>query len=162
MEIALYRQIGYRVILTSAVSGLGLAAMKAALQDCVSVLWGKSGVGKTTLLNALDPGLGLRVKQVDNHGEGRHTTTHLEMFELSFGGSVIDTPGQRAFKLWEEIEDYAQLLPEMRAYLGRCKFGLDCTHTREPGCAIKAAVSSGAVSERRYDSFLGMREYFTA
>ena len=159
-EIALYQMIGYRVILTSALSGLGLAEMKAALRDRVSVLWGKSGVGKTTLLNALEPGLGLRVKQVDNHGEGRHTTTHLEMFGLPFGGSVIDTPGQRAFKIWEEIGDYAQLLPEMRAYLGRCKFGLDCTHTREPGCAIKLAVSTGAITSRRYESFLGMKEYF--
>jgi ribosome biogenesis GTPase len=148
------------VILTSAVSGLGVAEVKAALQERVSILWGKSGVGKTTLLNALEPGLGQRVKAVDDHGEGRHTTTHLEMFGLSFGGSVIDTPGQRAFKIWDEIEDYARLLPEMRAYMGRCKFGLDCTHTREPGCAIKAAVSSGAIAARRYESLLGMKEYF--
>jgi ribosome biogenesis GTPase len=160
--MALYRQIGYRVILTSAVSGLGIAELKAALQGRISVLWGKSGVGKTTLLNAIEPGLGLRVKAVNTHNsEGRHSTTHLEMFDLSFGGSVVDTPGQRAFKIWTEIEDYAQLLPEMRGYLGRCKFGLDCTHTREPGCAIKAAVSNGAITSRRYESFLGMKEYFS-
>jgi ribosome biogenesis GTPase len=162
-EIALYRAIGYRVLLTSAVSGLGIAAVQAALQDRVSVLWGKSGVGKTSLLNAIEPELGLRVEEVNAHNsEGRHSTTHLEMFDLAFGGSVIDTPGQRAFKIYAEIDDVAQLLPEMRGYIGRCKFGLDCTHTREPGCAIKAAVSSGAVSQRRYDSFLGMRNYFTA
>ena len=162
-EIELYQQIGYRVILTSAVSGLGIAEATAALQDRVSVLWGKSGVGKTTLLNALEPGLGLRVKEVNDHNsEGRHTTTHLEMFDLPFGGSVIDTPGQRAFKIWDEVEDYAQLLPEMRAHIGRCKFGLDCTHTREPGCAIKAAVSNGTVSQQRYESLLGMRDYFNA
>ena len=161
-EIQLYRQIGYRVVLTSAVSGLGIEKVKATLQGRVSVLWGKSGVGKTTLLNAIEPGLGLRVKAVNTHnGEGRHSTTHLEMFDLSFGGSVVDTPGQRAFKIWTEIEDYAQLLPEMRGYLGRCKFGLDCTHTREPGCAIKAAVSNGAITSRRYESFLGMKEYFS-
>jgi ribosome biogenesis GTPase len=160
-EIALYQQIGYRVLLTSAVSGLGIDEMKAALQDRVSVLWGKSGVGKTSLLNALEPGLGLRVKAVNDHNsEGRHATTHLEMFELPFGGGVIDTPGQRAFKIWNEIDDYAQLLPEMRDYIGRCKFGLDCTHTHEPGCAIKSAVSSGAITSRRYESFLGMKEYF--
>jgi ribosome biogenesis GTPase len=160
-EIELYRQIGYRVILTSAVSGLGIAEVKAALHERVSILWGKSGVGKTTLLNALEPGLGLRVKEVNEHNrEGRHATTHLEMFALSFGGSVIDTPGQRAFKIWDEIGDYAQLLPEMRGYIGRCKFGLDCTHTREPGCAIKLAVSTGAITSRRYESFLGMKEYF--
>ena len=160
-DIELYRQIGYRVILTSAVSGLGIADVKAALRERVSILWGKSGVGKTTLLNAIEPGLGLRVKEVNDHNrEGRHATTHLEMFDLSFGGSVIDTPGQRAFKIWDEIGDYAQLLPEMRGYIGRCKFGLDCTHTREPGCAIKLAVSTGAITSRRYESFLGMKEYF--
>jgi ribosome biogenesis GTPase len=160
-EIELYRQIGYHVIVTSAVNGLGIDEVKAALKDRVSVLWGKSGVGKTSLLNAIEPGLGLRVKAVNAHnGEGRHSTTHLEMFDLSFGGGVIDTPGQRAFKIWNEIDDVAQLLPEMRGYIGRCKFGLDCTHTREPGCAIKAAVSSGAITSRRYESFLGMKEYF--
>ena len=162
-EIALYRQIGYHVIITSVVSGLGIDAVKAALQNRVSMLWGKSGVGKTSLLNAIEPGLGLRVKAVnDYNNEGRHTTTHLEMFELSCGGGVIDTPGQRAFKIWDEIEDVARLLPEMRGYLGRCKFGLDCTHTCEPGCAIKSAVTHGEVSQRRYESFLGMKEYFAA
>ena len=160
-EIALYREIGYRVLLTSAVSGLGLDEVRAALKDRVAVLWGKSGVGKTTLLNAIEPGLGLRVKAVNDHNsEGRHTTTHLEMFDLSFGGSVIDTPGQRAFKIYAEIDDFAQLLPEMRNFIGRCKFGLDCTHTREPGCAIKSAVTQGAITSRRYESFLGMKEYF--
>jgi len=160
-EIALYREIGYRVILSSAVSGLGIDEMKAALKDRTSVLWGKSGVGKTSLLNAIEPGLGLRVKAVNDHNsEGRHTTSHLEMFDLLFGGSVIDTPGQRAFKIWNEIDDFAQLLPEMRSFIGRCKFGLDCTHTREPGCAIKSAVSDGVITSRRYESFLGMKEYF--
>ena len=160
-EVALYQEIGYRVIPSSAVSGLGIDEMKTALKDRVSVLWGKSGVGKTTLLNAIEPELGLRVKAVNNHNsEGRHTTTHLEMFDLSFGGSVIDTPGQRVFKIFDEIDDYAELLPEMRGFIGRCKFGLDCTHTREPGCAIKSAVSSGVITARRYESFLGMKEYF--
>ena len=160
-EIALYQQIGYRVILTSAVSGLGIDEAKAALTDRVSVLWGKSGVGKTSLLNVIEPGLGLRVKAVNDHNsEGRHATTHLEMFDLSFGGGVIDTPGQRAFKIWNEIDDYARLLPEMRSFIGRCKFGLDCTHTHEPGCAIRSAVNTGAITARRYESFLGMKEYF--
>jgi ribosome biogenesis GTPase len=160
-EIALYRAIGYCVLLTSAVSGLGIDEVKAVLKDRVSVLWGKSGVGKTSLLNAIEPGLGLRVKAVNDHNsEGRHTTTHLEMFDLSFGGGVIDTPGQRAFKIYAEIDDFAQLLPEMRGFIGRCKFGLDCTHTREPGCAIKSAVSQGVITSRRYESFLGMKEYF--
>ena len=160
-EIDLYRQIGYRVLLTSAVGGRGIDEMTVTLKERVSVLWGKSGVGKTSLLNAIDPGLGLRVKAVNEHNrEGRHATTHLEMFDLACGGSVVDTPGQRAFKIWSEIDDWARLLPEMRSYIGRCKFGLDCTHTREPGCAVKAAVSDGAITLRRYESFLGMKDYF--
>ncbi len=162
-EIELYRQIGYQVIVTSAVNGLGIDEVQAALTDRVSVLWGKSGVGKTSLLNAIEPGLGLRVKAVNDHNsEGRHATTHLEMFDLSFGGSVIDTPGQRAFKIWDNVDDLAHLLPEMRPFLGHCKFGLDCTHTGEPGCAIKSAVTQGNVSQRRYESFLDMRNYFSA
>lgn len=160
-EIDHYRQIGYRVLVSSAVTGAGIADVIAALTDRLSVLWGKSGVGKTSLLNAVQPGLGLRVNQINAvNSEGRHTTTHLEMFELSFGGSVVDTPGQRAAKLWDTVSDYAQLLPEMRPLLGQCKFGLDCSHTREPGCAIRLAVTAGQVSQRRYDSFLGMRDYF--
>jgi ribosome biogenesis GTPase / thiamine phosphate phosphatase len=160
-EIELYRQIGYHVIVTSVVGGQGIDAAQAALKDRVSVLWGKSGVGKTSLLNAIEPELGLRVKAVNDHNsEGRHTTTHLELFELSCGGSVIDTPGQRAFKIWDNVDDFAHLLPEMRPFLGRCKFGSDCTHTREPGCAIKSAVTQGAIAARRYESFLEMKVYF--
>ena len=161
LEIDLYRQIGYPVIVTSAVNGEGLDQVKTALKDRVSVLWGKSGVGKTSLLNAIEPGLGLRVNEVNAfNSEGRHTTTYQEMFDLNFGGSVVDTPGQRQFKLADTVDDFAQLLPEMQPFIGRCKFGLDCTHVREPGCAIKAAVVNGQVSQRRYDSFLGMRDYF--
>jgi ribosome biogenesis GTPase / thiamine phosphate phosphatase len=161
-EIEVYRQIGYPVSMTSAINGDGLDQAKVLLKDRVSVLWGKSGVGKSSLLNAIQPGLGLRVNEVNAfNSEGRHTTSHMEMFDLEFGGSVIDTPGQRRFKLWdEEPGDFAQLLPEMRPFIGQCKFGLDCTHEREPGCAIKRAVSAGKISQRRYDSFLGMRDYF--
>ena len=160
-ETEVYRQIGYPVILTSAVGELGIDQVMAALKDRISVLWGKSGVGKTTLLNAVQPGLGLRVNEVNAHNsEGRHTTTSMEMFDLDFGGSVIDTPGQRKFKLWDDIADFAQLLPEMRPFIGRCRFGLNCSHVREPGCAIRAAVSNEQISQRRYESFLGLREYF--
>lgn len=160
-EVDTYRQIGYPVIVTSSVNGDGLDQVKARLTERVSVLWGKSGVGKTSLLNAIQPGLGLRVNEVNTfNSEGRHTTTHLEMFDLAFGGSVIDTPGQRQFKLTEAVDDFAELLPEMRPFIGQCKFGLDCTHAREPGCAIKRAVDNGQVSQRRYESLLGMRDYF--
>jgi len=161
-EAEAYRRIGYPTVLTSAVNGAGIGELRAALSGKVSALMGKSGVGKTTLLNAVQPGLGLRVNEVNRHtGEGRHTTSHLEMFDLAFGGSVVDTPGLRLFKLWSaDAGDLAELLPEMRAYVGQCKFGLKCEHIHEPGCAIKAAVENKLITSRRYASYLDMKEYF--
>jgi len=157
-----YRRIGYPTLLTSALNVTGIEALKGALCGKLSALIGKSGAGKTTLLNAIQPGLGLRVNAVNAHtSEGKHTTTHLEMFDLDFGGSVVDTPGLRLFKLWDvPMEELASLLPEMRPYVGRCQFGLDCTHTHEPGCAIKAGVNSGGIPVRRYESYLNMKAYF--
>ncbi len=161
-EADAYRRIGYPTVLTSAATGAGVAEMRAALGGKVSALMGKSGVGKTTLLNAIQPGLGLHVNEVNQRtGEGRHTTTQLEMFDLEFGGSVVDTPGLRLFKLWDaSAGDLAALLPEMRSYLGQCRFGLKCGHTHEPGCAIKTAVDNGQITSRRYASYLDMKEYF--
>jgi len=155
-----YRRIGYRVLLTSVVSGQGIAELRTALHGRLSVFIGKSGVGKTSLLNAIQPGLGLRVSQVSQKtGKGRHTTTNLEMFALESGGSVVDTPGMREFGLWQvEAEDLALLYPEMRPYVGRCRFGLDCSHAREGGCAIRQAVSAGVISARRYQSYLRLQE----
>ena len=154
-EMDNYRRLGYRVIVTSTVSGAGLDEFRTALRDTVSVFVGKSGVGKTSLLNAVEPGLGLRVKAVSAATEkGRHSTTHLEMFDLSSGGQVIDTPGMREFGMWAlSGADLAHGFVEMRPYLGRCKFGLDCTHLHEPGCAVQAALAAGAISPRRYESY---------
>jgi len=121
---------------------------------------GKSGVGKTSLLNAIQPGLGLRVKAVSQgeQGKGRHTTTLLEMFDLDFGGSLVDTPGIREFGLWEVAgEDLAYWFPEMANHVGKCKFGLSCRHDREPGCAIRQAVVSGEISPHRYKSYMNLR-----
>lgn len=162
-EIKVYESLGYPVLLTSSNTGQGIGAMKAALKDKVSVLWGKSGVGKTSLLNAIQPELGLRVIEVNRHNsEGRHTTSHMEMFDLEFGGSVIDTPGVRTFKLWDVVDtDLAHFMPDLRSYLGGCKFGANCTHQHEPGCAIKAALEAGRIDRRRYESYLAMREYFS-
>ena len=154
-----YEQIGYNVILTSAATGWGIPELTQALAGRVSVLAGKSGVGKTSLLNAVQPGLGLRVNEVSGKtGKGKHTTTHLEMFGLSVGGSVVDTPGMREFALWNVRDrELGSLFPEMRAYLGECRFGADCGHSSEPRCAIKAAVEAGEIPMRRYQSYLKLR-----
>jgi ribosome biogenesis GTPase len=155
-----YRRIGYPVLLTSAVTGEGMAELHQALSDRTSVLLGKSGVGKTALLNKLQPGLGLRVNEVSQAtGKGRHTTTHLEMFPLDFGGAIVDTPGVREFGLWDvDEDDLALFYREMRPYVGKCKFGLDCRHADEPGCAIRKAVMEGSISPHRYQSFLKLKE----
>jgi ribosome biogenesis GTPase / thiamine phosphate phosphatase len=151
-----YRAIGYRILLTSTYLGEGLDELREALRGRVSALIGKSGVGKSTLLNAIQPGLGLRVKTVsDQTGKGRHTTTHIELFSLAGGGAVADTPGTREFGLWQvDGANIAQFYPEVSALAGACRFGLDCSHEREPGCAVRRAVESGQISRRRYESML--------
>ncbi|NJC96916.1 MAG: ribosome small subunit-dependent GTPase A [Anaerolineales bacterium] len=159
-DLEIYRRAGYPVQTVSAKTGEGMEALKSLLQDKNSVLIGKSGVGKTSLLNAIQPGLGLRVKEVSQggQGKGRHTTTHLEMFELEFGGAIVDTPGMREFGLWNiSIDDLAYLFPEMAEHAGGCKFGLSCRHDREPGCAIRKAVMDGLVSPHRYKSYMNLR-----
>ena len=159
-EIEIYRRIGYAVLLVSAATGEGIEELKQTLQGKQSVMVGKSGVGKTSLLNAIQPGLGLRVKAVSQGelGKGRHTTTHLEMFELDFGGVLVDTPGIREFGLWDvPAEELAYLFPEMAEYVGRCKFGLSCQHDQEPGCAVRKAVMAEAISPYRYQSYMNLR-----
>lgn len=158
--ITRYRQIGYPVILTSAKTGAGVDALSEALTGQTSVLVGKSGVGKTSLLNRLEPGLGLRVKSVNSTtGKGRHTTTHLEMFPLAEGGGIIDTPGVREFAIVGlELEDIAYFFPEIAPLIGQCRFGMSCQHDEEPGCAVKQSVMDGAISPYRYKSYLKLRE----
>ena len=155
---AQYRRIGYPVLLVSAHLGQGLSEVQQALDGRLSVLLGKSGVGKTSLLNALQPGLGLRVNAVNQvTGKGKHTTTTMEMFplELGHGGGIIDTPGVREFGLWlEEETELDWCFPEMRPFLGNCRFGLDCAHAQEPGCAVQAAVTAGQIQRRRWQSYL--------
>ena len=160
-DLDIYRRIGYPIHLVCSSTGDGLEELKQALHGRMSVLIGKSGVGKTSLMNALQPGLGLRVKAVSQGdvGKGRHTTSHLQMFELDFGGMLVDTPGMREFGLWDiSSEDLASLFPEMERYVGQCKFGLSCQHDHEPGCAIRKAVVSEQINPYRYQSYLRLRE----
>ena len=151
-----YRRLGYGLALTSAVTGAGIEALREALRGRVSVLLGKSGVGKTSLLNALEPGLGLRVAEVSRAtGKGRHATSQARWFPLAGGGALVDTPGTREFGLWDlPADELALYFPEMRPWVGQCKFGLDCRHDEEPGCAIRSAVMGRQVSARRYRSYL--------
>ena len=154
-EVAVYERVGYKVTLTSAETGEGVDAFRQAIAGRISVFVGKSGVGKTSLLNALEPDLGLFVKEVsESTGKGRHATSHLEMYPLDGGGGVIDTPGMKMFTVIDDGVDPALHFPEMRPYVGACRFGADCSHTHEPGCAIKEAVETGEIDERRYQSLL--------
>jgi ribosome biogenesis GTPase / thiamine phosphate phosphatase len=155
-EMENYRGLGYRAVLTSATTGEGIDRLKAELRGKISVLAGKSGVGKTSLLNLIQPGLGLRVNETSKlTGKGKHATTHLEMFPLDVGGAIVDTPGMREFGLWNVDEmELAQLFPELRDLAGLCRFGLDCSHSHEPGCRVQVGVKEGAITERRYRSFL--------
>ena len=159
-----YRNMGYVVHLTSAVTGSGVAQFRHALTGSISALLGMSGVGKSTLLNAIQPGLGIAAKEINIRiDKGRHTTTHIEMFPLEQGGAVIDTPGVKVFGLWQvEPEAVAMLYRDIAPYHGMCKFGASCAHDHEPGCAVKDAVERGDISARRYESYLGLRQYVFA
>lgn len=150
----LYRASGYEVILTSASTRSGIAELRSALTGKVSTLIGPSGVGKSSLLNALQPGLRLRTGEIsESTGKGRHTTTTAELLALDGGGWVADTPGLRELAIRDvEPEDLAWLFPEFRPYLTACRFS-DCSHREEVGCAVRAALNAGAIRPERYRSY---------
>jgi ribosome biogenesis GTPase len=153
-----YRKIGYPVLFTSAKTGAGVDQLRAILRGKLSVLSGPSGVGKSSLLNAIQPGLALAVSHVSHAiQKGRHTTVAPELIELVEGGYVADTPGLRAIAFWdiapEELDAY---FPEIRPLVEHCSFH-DCTHENTPGCAVVRAVEEGRVSPQRYDSYLRLR-----
>jgi ribosome biogenesis GTPase / thiamine phosphate phosphatase len=152
-----YTAIGYRVILASMHQLLGIEEIKAALAHKTTLLSGHSGVGKSSLINAIFPELTLRTQEVsDWSGKGLHTTTFAEMFDLPFGGSIIDTPGVREFGIVQiEKTELSGYFPEMRALLQQCQFN-NCIHLQEPGCAIKKAVVDAQISEERYLSYLSI------
>jgi len=152
--VGVYSQMGYRVLLSSAKTGFGVERFGRALAGRESVVVGQSGVGKSTLLNAVEPGLARRVRPVSADTEkGVHTTTTAELLPLSVGGYVVDTPGIRQFQLWDVVpEEVAGFFRDLRPYVSLCRFP-DCTHTHEDDCAVKNAVADGRIDERRYDSY---------
>jgi ribosome biogenesis GTPase len=156
--IGMYSQLGIPTLLTSAANGLGIAALRERLRGRETVFAGQSGVGKSSLLNVVQPGLGLRVREVsDANQKGRHTTTTAELIQLEeLGGWVVDTPGIRQFELWDIIpEEVEGFFLELRPFVPLCAYP-DCTHTHEDRCAVKRAVHRGQISASRYTSYLGM------
>jgi ribosome biogenesis GTPase len=153
-----YEQIGYEVLYTSALTGQGLDDFRARLANKITLLTGPSGAGKSSLMNAIQPGLGLRVRQVSRAtSKGRHTTVVREMFPLNEGGYVADTPGLKALALWDiEPEELDGYFPELRNLVADCQFS-DCTHLHEPGCAVIEAVEAGYIHPERYESYRRMR-----
>ena len=153
-----YPALGYPVIYTSVTEDIGVNTLKAALQGKLSALAGPSGVGKSSLLNAIQPGLGLTVGEISAAvKKGKHTTNFRQLHELSGGGWVADAPGWKSLALWdtepEEIDGY---FPELAPLVEDCQFN-DCDHTHEPGCAVLAAIQAGTVRRERYESYLRLK-----
>lgn len=155
----IYEGAGYRVIETSARTGEGVETLREACRDKVCLFSGESGVGKSSLIKALDPSLSPKVGRIsETHLQGKHTTTFYEMYPICSGGFIVDTPGLRGFGLVDlEKEEIALYFPEMLREAQNCRFA-PCTHTHEPGCAVKEAVDDGRISAERYNSYLGMLE----
>jgi len=154
----LYEPLGYRVIYTSTKTGAGVDELHDTLKNKISALAGPSGVGKSSLLNEIQPGLGLAVNEISKvMNKGKHTTVTRQMFPLVGGGYVADTPGWKSLALWDtEPEEMEAYFPELRELVQDCQFS-DCSHTHEPKCAVLAAVKDGRVHPERFESFLRLR-----
>ena len=157
--IGVWAQMGYPVLLTSTETGLGVERLKRMVSGRDSVVTGQSGVGKSSLLNVIEPGLQLRVGTVsDENQKGRHTTTAAKLIPLENGGHLIDTPGIRQFQLWDVIpEEVAGYFRDLRPFINGCRFP-DCTHTHEDDCAVKWAVADGKLDVRRYESYVQIKD----
>jgi ribosome biogenesis GTPase len=155
--VGLYSQLGVVTLLTSATDGAGIGLLRERLRGRETVFSGQSGVGKTSLLNAIQPGLALRVREVSEATQkGRHTTTTAELIRLDFGGWVVDTPGLRQFQLWDLLpEEMEGFFAEFRPFVPLCAYP-DCTHTHEDRCAVKRAVLRRQIPVSRYHSYLGL------
>ncbi len=153
----IYKNIGYPCLSVSATEKIHIDRFDQLLKGRVSLLAGHSGVGKSALLNAIEPGLNLKVQPVSKaHKKGKHTTTFAEMFRLSNGGLIIDTPGIKEFGLVDfEAWELCHYFPEMRKFFNLCRYD-NCTHYNEPGCRVKEEVSSGTISLQRYENYLNM------
>lgn len=153
-----YACIGYPLHYTSAEAGIGIQELHQALAGKLSVLAGPSGVGKSSLLNAVQPGLGIRVSEVQAHNrKGRHTTAERLMYKLDGGGYVADTPGLKALALWDiQPEELDAFFVEMAPLVAQCAFG-NCAHMEEPNCAVRAAVEAGQIHPARYESYRLLR-----
>jgi len=154
-----YNGIGYQSFVISAKTGYNCDRLKTIMKDKISMFSGHSGVGKSALVNRLDPDLDIRVGEISEvHEKGKHTTTFAQMYELGFGGYIIDTPGIKEFALFDmEKETLAQRFPEMRALMHDCRFN-NCTHLHEPHCAIKTAVEEGVIADWRYENYCNMMD----
>lgn len=157
--LGVYGQMGYQVLLVSAETGFGIDYLRQLVVHQETVVAGQSGVGKSSLLNAIEPDLQLRVRTVSEETQkGRHTTTTAQLIPLASGGFIVDTPGIRQFQLWDVIpEEVANFFRDMRPFLSHCHFP-NCTHTHEDGCAVKDAAADGKLDVRRYESYCQLFE----
>lgn len=155
--VNIYEAIGYQCLKISATENIGLEELKEMMKGRTNVFSGHSGVGKSTIINCIQPGILLKTGIIsDSHHSGKHTTTYSEMIDLDFGGFIIDTPGIKGFGLLEMAkEEISHYFPEMFQLLNNCQY-YNCTHTHEPGCAVKKAVEEGLIAESRYDTYVGL------